>query len=203
MPASCVIRTKSNVEDYFRMNSPLVVLKKIGKSPAEVANALAVYGYLGATKWHGDAITSNIAVYGQMATLIVMGYIPVFLGVTRSFHTAASTSADSATYEHIIAGQDLQTFMHNRFDFDQVNFEMIGEEDDAIKNNSYIEKANIIPHNPYSSTSIVKRKYVPRQKFTNATVAYLLDKNIQYSEEFVRRERTGSVRCSPKPRQCE
>jgi len=118
MPGICVIKTRTNVEDYFRYNTPFCVIKKI-QGRGEVLNFItASLSYLSKVKYFGKTVGATKdgqKLYDSFVKLLAFGYISVFIGVVKTFHQATSSSGNNAGYEFIIGAQDLGSFLEFPF----------------------------------------------------------------------------------------
>lgn len=112
IPAVATVRTRTNVEDFYRFNAPLIIFKKI-KGIDEKKQALLTLGYMFNTTYNDNAAAL------AMGTLIGLGYLPVFLGVCQSFTAAMGNSAEAMGYEYLIGASDLSEFFN--FPFKNIN----------------------------------------------------------------------------------
>lgn len=187
-PGYLIVKTKTNIEDFFRLNIPLILLKKLPTQGSMAAESnlfdIAAYAHLTYTKYYDF---QNIT----FAPIIALGYLPVFVGVAKSYHTVYGNSGDSVDYINILSGLDLGSFLYEpvsslpskKFgkkdpDPDDTNKWMFRSPEAGIESVVSNPNFNNISRGKMSSAADA----VARQEFTNATVAWLLSLMPQYKK---------------------
>lgn len=175
MPGTAVIRTKTNVEDFFRINTPLIVGKRI-TTDSELAQALHVLSYMNTMRY------SDSKAQAKLLACIAAGVLPVFMGVCSTFQTSYQGAGEFAGYDFLIGGTDYGTFLAQPY----------GNLDIDIHNDIIKKIPAQYTDDVATRGGIQSRYYVGRQPFVCTAVNEFIQRLPMYQE--FRRSTAGAVR---------
>jgi hypothetical protein len=173
MPGTAIVRTTSNIEDFFRLNTPFIIANKVTDSN-QIAASLAALSYMPLTKYN-----EKVAGVKLMAT-VGAGFLPIFIGVCAGLQTVFVNSADYVGYEYIIGAFDLSLFLMQPYNNQPVNFvaKKIIDPSSFPDPPKYSVPKEYMDHT--SSNGMVDIPMVGRQPFVCTAIAEFLDKCPQY-----------------------
>jgi len=169
---SCTIHTRTNVQDFFKINDVLMVIKRAG-SAAEIAQAVAALSYMGGIRYNDSTAQA------KLLAMVSAGYLPVFMGATAGFHSVWVSNANYTGYEYIVSAYDFTAYLNNTV----MNL-TINDEPKVRYNASMIAEKLRKSNSAYIGEKTINNKHVEtlvgRQAFINSGIDLFLNHEKQY-----------------------